>query len=131
MPPPLTSTLVALQSTPGPWTLTSRARCIRGWRRRGPVILDQELKFIITTSAIFFVHKVASLRDSSRCLSLPSTHVLGCRDAAASRLANPPTGLRAKFLTRTFLSLLRSFVALYVYPRLRPWATVLTPLRGV
>jgi len=48
--------------------------------------LSQELKFIITTSAIFFVHKVASLRDSPRCLSLPSTDVLGYRDAAASRL---------------------------------------------
>src|SRR5439155_22288330 len=104
MPPPLTSTLVALQSTPGPWTLTSRARCIRGWRRRGPVILSQELKFIITTSAIFFVHKVASLRDSSRCLSLPSTDVLGYRDAAASRLV-PARERRAS--TTFFLSPLR------------------------
>src|SRR5438094_8878265 len=102
MPPPLTSTLVALQSTPGPWTLTSRARCIRGWRRRGPVILDQELKFIITTSAIFFVHKVASLRDSPRCLSLPSTDVLGYRDAAASRLHKrlKPSALRSFSLAK-------------------------------
>jgi len=49
--------------------------------------LSQELKFIITTSAIFFVHKVASLRRSTA--------------AEAVRIAQFFAGLKAPASTKT------------------------------